>query len=90
MPAQSTVPCHSPTLPPCRRAESDAWLASSSCACSAWWFNLCALGAASHKRLQRQLDSTQHKLACYERQELRPTGGWGCGRACVAWGATRG
>lgn len=33
-----------------------------------------ALGAASRTRLQRQLDAAAHKLRCYQRQDLRPTG----------------
>jgi hypothetical protein len=68
-----------PTLPPPparRRAESDAWLSSaSSSSCCFCCFSAAALGAASRRRLQRQLDAAAHKLRCYERQDLRPTGG---------------
>lgn len=76
-------PAHPPSLNPrpatrCSRAEADAWLASDACSASAVWFNLWALGATSQQRMQRQLDNAARKLRCYERQELRPTGGCSC------------
>ena len=75
IPAKATHrPCCRP--PASSRAEADAWLASDACSASAAWFNLWALGATSRQRLQRQLDDAGHKLRCYERQELRPTGGY--------------
>lgn len=76
----------------CRRAESDAWSASDSCSCSAWWFSLWALGGAGQRRLQRQLDAAAHKLACYQRQDLRPTGAelsFACSAAQHLCGAQR-